>query len=174
MALRKLERWNYARKLLVSIKYQNLLTFKERLILSCQSIPWNEMNNIFTWLSSHYNPFKSNAKLFTRNCTNLRQFYLPVWYEVSAFFDHISHVAFLLLINSLKPKRKCYSWNHSKHSGFLAGWDGFNGNISLKCLLHIVLTKLRDHKFSTFAKFSEKQTFLTPWYAQYASGCKRC
>ena len=38
MALRKHERRNYCRKLLVSIKYQNLHTFKEGLILFCQSI----------------------------------------------------------------------------------------------------------------------------------------
>ena len=38
MALRKLERRNYGGKLQVSIKYQNLHTLKEGLILICQSI----------------------------------------------------------------------------------------------------------------------------------------
>ena len=38
MALHKLERRNYGRKLPVSIKCQNLHTFKEGLILLCQSI----------------------------------------------------------------------------------------------------------------------------------------
>ena len=38
MALCKLERRNYGGKLLVSIKYQNLNTFKEGLIHLCQSI----------------------------------------------------------------------------------------------------------------------------------------
>ena len=38
MALRKLERKNYGRNLPVSIKYQSLHTFKEGLILLCQSI----------------------------------------------------------------------------------------------------------------------------------------
>ena len=38
MALRKLERINYGRKWPVSIKYQNLNSFKERLIPQCQSI----------------------------------------------------------------------------------------------------------------------------------------
>ena len=38
MALRKLERRNYGGKWLVSIEYQNLHTFKEGLILLCQSI----------------------------------------------------------------------------------------------------------------------------------------
>ena len=38
MALRKLERRNYGGKLLVITKYQNLHTFKERLIHLCQSI----------------------------------------------------------------------------------------------------------------------------------------
>ena len=38
MALHKLERRNYGRKLPVSIKYQNLHTFKEGLILLCQSV----------------------------------------------------------------------------------------------------------------------------------------
>ena len=38
MALRKLERRNYGRKLPVSIKYQNLHSFKGGLIFLCQSI----------------------------------------------------------------------------------------------------------------------------------------
>ena len=38
MVLRKLERRNYRGKWLVSIKYQNLHSFKEGLILLCQSI----------------------------------------------------------------------------------------------------------------------------------------
>ena len=38
MALRKLERRNYGRKSPVSIKYQNLHSFKEGMILLCQSI----------------------------------------------------------------------------------------------------------------------------------------
>ena len=38
MALHKLERINYGRKWLVSIKYQNLHSFKEGLILLCSSI----------------------------------------------------------------------------------------------------------------------------------------
>ena len=38
MALRKLERRNYGGKWPVSIKYQNLYSFKEGLILLCQSI----------------------------------------------------------------------------------------------------------------------------------------
>ena len=38
MALRKRERRNYGRKSLVSIKYQNLHSFKEVLILLCQNI----------------------------------------------------------------------------------------------------------------------------------------
>ena len=38
MALRKLERINYGGKWRVSIKYQNLHSFKEGLILLCQSI----------------------------------------------------------------------------------------------------------------------------------------
>ena len=38
MALHKLERRNYGRKLPVSIKYQNLNSFKEGFILLCQSI----------------------------------------------------------------------------------------------------------------------------------------
>ena len=38
MTLHKLERRNYGRKWPVSIKYQNLHSFKEELILLCQSI----------------------------------------------------------------------------------------------------------------------------------------
>ena len=38
MALHKLERRNYSEKSPVSIKYQNLHSFKEGLILLCQSI----------------------------------------------------------------------------------------------------------------------------------------
>ena len=37
MALRKLERRNYGGKLLMSIKHQNVYSFKEGLILLCQS-----------------------------------------------------------------------------------------------------------------------------------------
>ena len=61
MVLRKLNRRSYGRKLLGSIKYQNLHTFKQGLILLCQSILETE-NNTFTWLSSLYNPFKNFAK----------------------------------------------------------------------------------------------------------------
>ena len=38
MRLRKLVRQNYGGKLTVSIKYQNLYSFKEGVILLCQSI----------------------------------------------------------------------------------------------------------------------------------------
>ena len=38
MVLRKLERINFGEKCPVSIKYQNFHSFKERLILLCQSI----------------------------------------------------------------------------------------------------------------------------------------
>ena len=38
MALHKLVKRNYSGKSLVSIKYQNLHSFKERMILLCQSI----------------------------------------------------------------------------------------------------------------------------------------
>ena len=38
MGLQKLVRRNYGEKLLVSIKYQNLYSFKEGVILLCQSI----------------------------------------------------------------------------------------------------------------------------------------
>ena len=38
MALHKLERRNYGRKWPVSIKYQNIHSFKEGLIVLCQSI----------------------------------------------------------------------------------------------------------------------------------------
>ena len=58
MALHKLERRNYGRESPVSIKYQNLHTFKEELILLCQSILENKKNNTFTRLRSLYNPFK--------------------------------------------------------------------------------------------------------------------
>ena len=51
MVLCKFVRRNYGRKLLVSIKYQNFHSFKERLILMLE-YSWNEKNNTFTWLSS--------------------------------------------------------------------------------------------------------------------------
>ena len=57
MALHKLVRSNCGRKLLVSIKYQNLHSFKEEVILLSE-YPWNETNITFTWLSSLCNPFK--------------------------------------------------------------------------------------------------------------------
>ena len=64
MALRKLVRRNYGGKFLVSIKYQNLYSFKEGVIL-LSDYPWNEKNNTFAWLISLYNPFnKPNALNF--------------------------------------------------------------------------------------------------------------
>ena len=64
MMLHKLEKENYGGKSLVSIKYQNLHTFKEALILLCQSIL--ETRRItFTWFSSLYNLFKSQQNFQT-------------------------------------------------------------------------------------------------------------
>ena len=67
MPLCKLERKNYGRKWSVSIKYQNIHSFKEELILLCQSIL--ETSRItqlhgFTIGSSLYNPFKHIVFLF--------------------------------------------------------------------------------------------------------------
>ena len=62
MALRKLERRNYGGKWPVSIKYQNLHSFKEGLFLLCQSIL--ETRRI-THLrgSAHFTiPLSANAK----------------------------------------------------------------------------------------------------------------
>ena len=59
MALRKLESRYYGGKWPVSIKYENLHSFKEVLIVLCQEYPWNEKINTFTWLISLYNPFNS-------------------------------------------------------------------------------------------------------------------
>ena len=56
MVLRKLERRNHGRKSPVSIKYQNLRSFEEGLILLCQSILKTRRITL-TWLSSLYNPF---------------------------------------------------------------------------------------------------------------------
>ena len=88
MALRNLVRSNYGGKLPVSVKYENLHSFKELVIL-CQSILETQgishlhgsalfyMAQLsFTWLSSLYNPLKQisfflsyvlNAFLFTQN-----------------------------------------------------------------------------------------------------------
>ena len=67
MALRELERRNYGGKWPVSIKYQNLYSFKEGLILLCEKReekhPWNEKKNTFTLLTSLYNPVKFNIWL---------------------------------------------------------------------------------------------------------------
>ena len=61
MALHKLVRSNYGRKSPVSIKYENLHSFKEgrrgNSLLSMY--PWSKKNIMFTCLSSLYNPFKS-------------------------------------------------------------------------------------------------------------------
>ena len=72
MALRKLERRNYGGKWPVSIKYQNLHSFKEGLILLCQSIL--EMRRI-THLhgSPHFTiPLKRNldTKSINVSCVN--------------------------------------------------------------------------------------------------------
>ena len=52
MALRKLKRRNYGGKSTVSIKYQNLHTFKEGLILLCQSILETSITHLHG--SSHF------------------------------------------------------------------------------------------------------------------------
>ena len=57
MALHKLQRRNYGGKSLVSIKYQNLHSFKEVDSLMWE-YPWNKKSNTFTWLRSLDNPFK--------------------------------------------------------------------------------------------------------------------
>ena len=61
MALRKLERRNYGGKWPVSIKYQNLHSFKEGLILKCQSI-LEMRRTTYTWRGSLYNPFNGSSK----------------------------------------------------------------------------------------------------------------
>ena len=47
MMLRKLVRQNYGGKLTVSIKYQNLYSFKEGVILLCQSILKTRRTRVF-------------------------------------------------------------------------------------------------------------------------------
>ena len=64
MVLCKLERRNYGRKWPVSVKYQNLHSFKVDSLMS--EYPWNEKNNTFTWLSSFYNPSKGEQKKFSK------------------------------------------------------------------------------------------------------------
>ena len=70
MALRKLERRNYGGKSPVNIKYQNLRSFKEGLVLLCNSILETKKNNTLIWLSSLYNPFKKH--IFRILCDVLR------------------------------------------------------------------------------------------------------
>ena len=88
MVLRKLERRNYGRKSPVSIKYQNLHSFKEQLILLCQSIletrrithihgsahftiPLKRLENIF-------NPFHFQGVLEMRYCSEMDSIVLRV------------------------------------------------------------------------------------------------
>ena len=58
MVLHKLVRRNSGEKLLVSIRYQYLHSFKERMIHLCQSILETRKISHFTWLRFVYSPFK--------------------------------------------------------------------------------------------------------------------
>ena len=58
MPLRKLEMNNYGGKWQVSIKYQNLHSFKEGLILLCQSILETRRVTHLHGSTHFYNPFK--------------------------------------------------------------------------------------------------------------------
>ena len=83
MALHKLERRNYGRKWPVSIKYQNLHSFKEQLILLCQSIL--EMRRI-THLhgSAHFTiPLKTSAmlKFSLQNSSQSFEILYLIWCE---------------------------------------------------------------------------------------------
>ena len=73
MALRKLERRNYGGKSSVSIKYQNLHSFKEALILLCQSIL--EMRRI-TYLhgSAHFTIPLIRYKIISNKAVKLSSF----------------------------------------------------------------------------------------------------
>ena len=64
MALCKLERRKCGERSLVSIKYQNLHSFKEGFYSLMSEYPSNEKNNTFTWLSSLYNPFMITEYLY--------------------------------------------------------------------------------------------------------------
>ena len=83
MALHKLERRNYGRKWPVSIKYQNLHSFKEQLILLCQSIL--EMRRI-THLhgSAHFTiPLKTSPmlKFSLQNSSQSFEILYLIWCE---------------------------------------------------------------------------------------------
>ena len=64
MALHKLVRSNYSGKSSVSIKSENVHSFKE-------GYPWKEKNMTFTWLSSLYNPFKEKRNVIEFNLRNV-------------------------------------------------------------------------------------------------------
>ena len=64
MALHKLVRSNYSGKSSVSIKSENVHSFKE-------GYPWKEKNRTFTWLSSLYNPFKEKRNVVEFNLRNV-------------------------------------------------------------------------------------------------------
>ena len=65
MALRKLERGNYDGKWPMSIKYQNLHTFKEGLILLCQRI-FETRRITHIHVSTHFTiPFKDRLMFKT-------------------------------------------------------------------------------------------------------------
>ena len=63
MVLRKLERSNHGRKSPVSIKYENLHSFKERVILLCQSILETRRTSRLPG-SAFYNSFKCIFKWY--------------------------------------------------------------------------------------------------------------
>ena len=57
--LQILVRRNYSKKLLVTIKFHTLHSFKIRVDSLMSGYPWNETNITFIWLSSLYNLFNT-------------------------------------------------------------------------------------------------------------------
>ena len=69
MVLRKLVRSNYGRKSPVSMKYKNLLSFKEGVVLLCQSILETRMFNPFIAASGKKRQFFVYAQKHICKCS---------------------------------------------------------------------------------------------------------
>ena len=150
MALCKLERKNYGGKLPVMIKYQNLHSFKEGLILLCQSIL--ETRRI-THLhgSVHYNPFKMiinhfffNRSFCSRNfflfCKLVRSVIFTSWYK-----DNAKNI---MIMNTVLSKSIDY---HTTKNPLQSLCEMANYNIYFKNNFNRLLMNVRN-KFSLLTK----------------------
>ena len=96
MALCKLVKRNYGGKPPVSIKYQNLHSFKDRVIFLCQSIlKWGEYHIFMAQLSLQSLLIKTDCNLWISKCCKLLScsWRMPFWqsglYKIKPSLSHI-------------------------------------------------------------------------------------